>query len=282
MPTRRQRGETCVTTKRTTPPRRSRKTIFVALRREPLRTQVRVVCSLDTGRTMGAKTTAAARSSALKRVCSAGVGAAEAAPGAEPVAVPPEPEPVFVPEVVVTFDAAEETIGVAEVVVWAGDDVTLLTVETTVDTIDVGFGGGGGGGRDDDEVGSGTLVLVGSGTVVDVGSGTLVLVGSGTEVLVGSGTVVSIARAVGAAIAAAAAQRRIDFGLRSLICGYNPASGRTVAARRDASVYVSPAYPVVVVPVVPVVAVVAVVVVVVLVVGVPVSQSDDFWNPITG
>jgi hypothetical protein len=227
---RRQRGETCVTTKWTIPPRRSLKTIFAALRREPLRTQVRVVCSFDTGRTMGAKTSAAARSSALNLFCSAGVGAeAEAAAEAEPVAVPVpepapvpegwlEPEPELVPEVVVTFDdtedTAEETVDVAELVVGASDDVTLLTVETMVETTDVGFGGGG-----EDDVGSGTLVLVGSGTLVLVGSGTVVLVGS-----VGSGTVVVVrseggpsASAVGVATAAAAAQSRIDLAHRPLM-----------------------------------------------------------------
>src|SRR5438270_663191 len=179
---RRQRGETCVTTKWTIPPRRSLKTIFAALRREPLRTQVRVVCSFDTGWTIGAKTRAAARSSVLNLLCSAGVRAAvaEADAVAEPVAVPvpepeapePEPEPqtvlVLVPDqplVVVTLDetedTAEETLDAAEVVVGASDEVTLLTVETTVETTDVGLGGGGGGGGGgDDDVGSGTLVLV--------------------------------------------------------------------------------------------------------------------------
>src|SRR5437588_3377719 len=158
---RRQRGETCVTTKWTIPPRRSLKTIFAALRREPLRTHVRVVCSFDTGRTIGAKTRAAARSSVLNLLCSAGVGAAvaEADAVAEPVAVPvPEPEApepelepalVLVPDpplVVVTLDetedTAEETLDAAEVVVGASDEVTLLTVETTVETTDVGLGGG--------------------------------------------------------------------------------------------------------------------------------------------
>ena len=243
---RRQLGETCVTTKWTTPPRRSRNTIFATLRRAPLRTQVRVVCSFATGCAIGAKTRAAACSAALNRLCSAGVGAVEAeadpelvAPAPEPPApVPdccaePEPElaPVLVPDpplVVVTFDetedAAEETPDVADVVVLASDEVTWLTVETTVETTLVGLGGGGGGGGGgDDDVGSGTLVLVGSGTLVLVGSGTLVLVGSGTLVLVGSGTVVvvtscggSTARAVGAASAAAAAQSSIDLALRPL------------------------------------------------------------------
>jgi hypothetical protein len=245
---RRQRGETCVTTKWTIPPRRSLKTIFATLRREPLRTQVRVVCSFDTGWTIGLKTSAAACSSALNRRCSAGVGAleaeAEAEPEPEPEAEPPEPD-ACVPElvlvrdelVVVVFDKddeADEAADAAELVACASEDVALFTVETTVETTEVGFGGGGG----EDEVGSGTFVLVGSGTFVLVGSGTLVLVGSGTfvlvgsgtDVLVGSGTVVVVmspggpsASAVGAAIAAAAAQSRIDLALRPLT-GIQPRS----------------------------------------------------------
>jgi len=221
-PTRRQRGETCVTTKWTIPPRRSLKTIFATLRRLPLRTQVRVVCSFDTGWTIGLKTSAAARSSA----------------GGEAEAEPPEPGPC-VPELVLVGDelvvAVFEADGVAEVaglVACTSEDVALLTVETAVETTDVGFGGGGG------EVGSGTLVLVGSGTSVLVGSGTSVLVGSGTvvlvgsgaDVLVGSGTVVVVrspggpsANAVGAASAAAAAQSRIDLAPRP-VTGIQPPS----------------------------------------------------------
>jgi hypothetical protein len=68
------------------------KTTFTTLRREPLRTHVRVVWSFDTGCTIGLKTTAAAASAALKRRCSAGVGAVAAEgedePEAEPVGVP--------------------------------------------------------------------------------------------------------------------------------------------------------------------------------------------------
>jgi hypothetical protein len=252
-PTRRQRGETCVRTKWTIPPRRSLKTIFVTLRREPLRTQVRVVCSFATGCATGAKTRAAARSSALNRLCSAGVGAEAAEADAEPVAVPvpeppapvcePEPEPAAVlvpgpPAVAATFDeaddTAEETLDFAEVVVCPRDDVTLLKVETTVETTDIGFGGGGGGGGgggNDVDVGSGGGGT-GSGTVVDVGSGTLVLVGSGTEVLVGSGGGGGpTASAIGAATAAAAAQSRIDLAHRGLIWRYNRAPARTVAVR---------------------------------------------------
>ena len=92
---RRQRGETCVTTKWTTPPRRSLKTTFTTLRREPLRTQVRVVCSFDTGCASGRKTRAAAASAALNRLRSAGVGAEavddpEAVPVGEPATEPPD------------------------------------------------------------------------------------------------------------------------------------------------------------------------------------------------
>jgi hypothetical protein len=238
---RRQRGETCVTTTWTIPPRRSLKTIFATLRREPLRTQVRVVCSFATGCAIGLKTSAAARSSALNCLCSAGVGVAEAdaEAEAEAEAEPPEPDPcvpelVLVPEelVVAVFemeDEADEAADVAELVACASEDVAWLTVETAVETAEVGLGGGGGSGEDEVGsgtlvlVGSGTLVLVGSGTLVLVGSGTLVLVGSGTDVLVGSGTVVVVmspggpsASAVGAATAAAAAQSRIDLALRPL------------------------------------------------------------------
>ena len=156
------------------------------------------------------------------------------------------PEPVLVPEppaeVELVFDdseeAADETVDVAELVVPASEEVTWLTVETTVETTEVGLGGGGGGGGGGDgDVGSGTLV-VGSGTLVDVGSGTVVDVGSGTEVLVGSGTVVVVrsgggspARAVGAASVATATQKRTVFDPRRLICGYNPARARTVAGQ---------------------------------------------------
>jgi hypothetical protein len=173
----------------------------------------------------------------LNCLCSAGIGAAEA--DEEPVAVPEVPEPlapeplapeplapVLVPGDVVTFEAedtADDTAGVAEVVVGVSDEVTLLTVETTVETTEVGGGGGG-----DDDVGSGTLVEVGSGTLVDVGSGTVVLVGSGTLVDVGSGTVVvgKVACALGETVPAtpaSRAQKAIDSGARRLICVYNPA-----------------------------------------------------------
>jgi hypothetical protein len=136
----------------------------------------------------------------------------------EAVAVPPELE--LVPEAADTVDVVDA----AEVVVCAREDVALLTVETTVETTDVGLGGGGGGGGGDDvdvDVGSGGGGT-GSGTVVDVGSGTEVLVGSGTLVVVGSvGGGGSPARAsVGEAVAATAArtaQRRIDGGFRRLI-----------------------------------------------------------------
>ena len=229
---RRQPGETCVTTKWTIPPRRSLKTIFAALRREPLRIQVRVVCSFETGCAIGANTRAAARSSVLNLRCSAGVGAVEAEAGAEPVAEPSAPVPGcwLVPEVDVTFDAtedtAEETLDDGEVVVCASNEVTLLTVETTVETTEVGLGGGGGGG--DDDVGSGTLVDVGSGTLVDVGSGTVVVVGSGTLVDVGSGTVVvgNVACAVGETVPARPArraQKAVESSAERLIWAYNPA-----------------------------------------------------------
>jgi hypothetical protein len=132
------------------------------------------------------------------------------------------PDPPLV--VVVTLDETEDTaagaLDVAEVVVWASDVVTLLTVETTVETTLVGLGGGGGGG-DGCEVDVGSGGGGGSGTVV-VETGRDV-VGSGTEVLVGSGTVVVVrsdggpsASAVGAATAAAAAQSRIDLAHRPL------------------------------------------------------------------
>jgi hypothetical protein len=238
-----------VTTKWTIPPRRSLKTIFAALRREPLRTQVRVVCSFATGCAIGLKTSAAARSSALNVLCSAGVGAAEdeTEAEAEAEAEPADPD-ACVPELVLVAEAlvlavafamddeADEAADVAGLVACASEDVAWLTVETAVETTEVGFGGGGGGGEDD--VGSGTFVLVGSGTLVLVGSGTVVLVGSGTEVLVGSGTVVVVKReggprasAVGAAPAAAAAQSRTHLAHRP-ICGYNRRAGRTVALRR--------------------------------------------------
>jgi hypothetical protein len=232
---RRQRGETCVTTKWTIPPRRSLKTIFATLRREPLRTHVRVVCSFATGCAIGLKTSAAARSSVLNCLCSAGVGV-EAEADAEAEAVPLEPDPcvaelVLVREelVVVAFEKDDEAADDAELVACASEDVALLTVETAVETTEVGLGGGGGSGEDEVGsgtlvfVGSGTLVLVGIGTLVLVGSGTVVLVGRGTDVLVGSGTVVVVmspggpsASAVGAATAAAAAQSRIDLALRPL------------------------------------------------------------------
>jgi hypothetical protein len=201
------------------------------------------VCSFATGRTIGLKTIAAARSSALNLLCSARVGAAEAElepdAEAETEAEPVDPDPC-VPELVLvaeelalavafeTDDEADEAADFAELVACASEDVTWLTVETTVETAEVGLAGGGGGGEE--EVGSGTLVLVGSGTLVLVGSGTVVLVGSGTDVLVGSGTVVVVrsdggpsASAVGAATAAAAAQSRIDLAHRP-VTGIQPRS----------------------------------------------------------